>query len=334
VSRNLRYLADAFSYAGVDLDGRWSVRSPDGVHHGASQAATERFCQRADLFLNVSGACWLRDGYRGARVAAYLDSDPGYSQAKLDAVARGMASEDVAYSVTLIHSHDRFFTFAENVNDPSCRIPHGGLDWIPTRQPIVLEHWPVSYTPAASAYTTVMSWKTDVTLPLIDGVTYGGKDRELTRLLDLPRQTGAPLELAVAGDAPRAQLRAHGWRIVDPQERTATMETYRDYLRQSRGEWSVAKQAYVALRSGWFSTRSAAYLACGKPAVLQDTGFSQHYPTGDGVLAFTNMADAIAALAKIETDYRHHCEAARAFAERELAADRVLGRLLADAGLA
>lgn len=333
VSWNIRYLTDAFGYAGVDLSGRWSVRSPDGVHHGATGAETERFCQRADLFLNVSGACWLRDGYRGARCSAYLDSDPGYSQAKLDAVARGSASADVTYSVNLIQSHDRFFTFAENINDPSCRIPHCGLRWIPTRQPIVLDHWPFTYTPAAAAFTTVMSWKTDVTLPLIDGVIYGGKDLELARFLDLPQRVSTPLELAVAGSAPRDRLRGLGWRIADPQEKSATMAAYRDYLLQSRGEWSVAKQAYVELHSGWFSTRSAAYLACGKPTVLQDTGFSQHYPTGEGIFAFSTPEQAVAALAAIESDYRRHCEAARAAAEREFAAERVLARLLADAGV-
>jgi hypothetical protein len=333
VTWNIQYLVDAFTYAGVDLGGRWSVRSPDGAHHGATLEETTRFCRRADLFLNVSGACWLRDEYRGARCNAYLDSDPGYSQAKLDAVARGTASEDVAYSVNLIHSHDRFFTFAENINDPSCAIPHCDLDWIPTRQPIVLEHWPYTYRPDAPAYTTVMSWKTDVTLPAIDGVTYGGKDLELPRFIDVPQRTTATLELAVAGNAPLDLLAARGWHIANPQEKSGTMAAYRDYLLQSRGEWSVAKQAYVALRSGWFSTRSAAYLACGKPAVLQDTGFSQHYETGAGVFAFTTATQAADALAAIEADYRHHCEAARAFAEREFTAERVLGKLLADAGL-
>jgi hypothetical protein len=333
VGWNVRYLTDAFAYAGVELGGRWSVRSPDGEYHGATQRETERFCQRADLFLNVSGACWLRDGYRGARCSAYLDSDPGYSQAKLDAVARGTADEDVAYSVNLIRAHDRFLTFAENINDPSCRIPHCGLTWIPTRQPIVLDHWPVTYTPNAPAYTTVMSWKTDVTLPSIDGVTYGGKDVELARFFELPRHTPAVLELALAGSAPRDPLRRCGWRIADPQENSATMAAYRNYLIQSHGEWSVAKQAYVALRSGWFSTRSAAYLACGKPAVLQDTGFSRYYPTGAGLFAFTTLEESVAALAAVESDYERHCAAAHELAKRELAAERVLPRLLADCGL-
>jgi hypothetical protein len=178
-----------------------------------------------------------------------------------------------------------------------------------------------------------MSWKTDVTLPSIDGITYGGKDIELARFFDLPRHAPATLELAVAGNAPRDRLREHGWRVAEPQEKSASMAAYRDYLVQSRGEWSVAKQAYVALRSGWFSTRSAAYLACGKPAVLQDTGFSRYYPTGAGLFAFTMLEEAVAALAAVESDYQRHCAAARALAERELAAERVLPRLLADCGL-
>ncbi len=334
VAFNVRYLQKAFRYAQVDIGERWSVRGPDGCHHGASQAAVERFCRDADLFLNVSGSCWLRDGYRGARCTAYLDSDPCYSQAKLLAVERGTASEDVAYSVGLIRAHDRFFTFAESIGQPSCRIPACGLTWQPTRQPIVLAHWPVRFDAQAEAYTTVMSWKTDVTLPSIDGVTYGGKDVEFARFLDLPRRAGVALEVAVSGNARLAELREHGWRIADPRTRSGTMAAYRDYLAGSRGEWSVAKNAYVASGSGWFSTRSAAYLALGKPVVVQDTGCSAHYPTGAGLFAFATLEQAAAALAAIESDYRRQCEAARALAESEFDSSRVLTRLLRDAGVA
>ncbi|MBI1816933.1 MAG: glycosyltransferase family 1 protein [Deltaproteobacteria bacterium] len=333
VTYNVNYLLDAMRYAGVDLGDRWSVRSPDGVYHGASEAAVARFCQDADLLLNVSGACWLREAYRGARRTAYLDSDPCYSQAKLMAVERGTASEDVVYSVGLIRAHDCFFTFAENIARPSCRIPDCGLIWQTTRQPIVLDHWPVRFDAAAEAFTTVMSWKTDVTLPAIDGVTYGGKDVEFRKFLDLPQHTPAVIEVAVAGDAPVDDLRRRGWRVVDPRAKSGTMAAYRDYLAHSRGEWSVAKNAYVASRSGWFSTRTAAYLALGKPAVVQDTGFSAIYPTGAGLFAFSTMDEAVAALATINADYRKHCNAARALAEQEFVSDRVLTRLLANAGL-
>ena len=331
VRRNVAYLAGILDRHAPGVP--WSLRAPDSTYHGLDEPSVARFCNGADLLLNVSGACWLRDSYRGARRKIYLDTDPGYSHAKLAAVEQGTASGDEHYSVDLIHAHDLFFTFAENMGADDCRLPAAGLDWQTTRQPILLADWPVSIRPAASAYTTVMSWKTDVTVPTIDGVVYGGKDVEFQRFMTLPSHTRASLEVAVAGNAPRDQLRGEGWAVVDAAARSASMESYRDYLAASRGECSVAKNAYVATRSGWFSCRSACYLALGKPVVVQDTGFSRYYPTGEGLFAFASLDEAAAALATIEVDYVRHCEAARAVAERELAAERVLEDLCRRAGV-
>ncbi len=178
-----------------------------------------------------------------------------------------------------------------------------------------------------------MSWQTETAPPTIDGVAYGGKSTEFLRFIDLPRRAPVELEVAVAGAAPRDRLTDAGWHIVDAHARSATPRDYQRYLQGSRGEWSTAKQIYVALRSGWFSTRSAVYLASGKPVVVQDTGWSAHYPTGAGLLAFSTLDEAVAGLAAVERDYRRHCDAARAVAEQELAATAVLQRLLADAGL-
>ncbi len=334
VRSHIPWLVDTLSRAGEVMRTRWSLRAPDGYYHGWPLADVERFCNQADLFLNVSGACWLRDEYRGARCLAYLDSDPCYSQAKLQAAERGVATEDELFSVGLIRSHQRFFTFAENFGKTDCAIPSCGLDWQTTRQPIVLDDWPVRFTPEAESFTTVMSWKTDVTLPSIDQVQYGGKDVEFRRFIDLPRHTSARLEVALSGAAPVEELRSHGWQIVDAYPRSRTLDSYRDYLGDSRGEWSIAKNAYVASRSGWFSTRSAAYLALGKPVVVQDTGFRPYLPTGDGVFAFDTIEEAVAGLRAIDENYRHHCEAARSVAEREFGSDRVLRKLLDDAGVA
>lgn len=332
VERNLHFLAGGLELIGVPR-GRWAVRAPDGVYHGTDGSEVTAFCRAADLFLNVSGACWLREEYRNARCHAYLDSDPGYSQAKLWAADHGEASDDQRFSAGLIRTHDQFFTFAENIDGPDCRIPACGLRWIPTRQPLVLERWPFTFTPAARAFTTVMSWKTDVTLPLIDGVRYGGKEVEFRRFIGLPSRTTARFEVAMAGSAPQEELFAHGWTIVDAREHSGTMDAYRRYLQASRGEWSVAKNAYVELRSGWFSTRTAAYLALGKPAVVQDTAWSRYYPSGEGLFAFSTPEESVLALEAIEADYRRHCEAARAVAECMFRADHVLDRLLRDAGL-
>jgi hypothetical protein len=332
VSFNVKWLAATLARAGESMHDHWSLRAPDGSYHGVGLAQVERFCSAADLFLNVSGACWLREPYRGARRIAYLDSDPCYSQAKLLAAEQGTATEDQAYSVGLIRGHNCFFTFAENINDPSCTIPRCGIDWKTTRQPIIIDDWPFTYNEQAERFTTVMSWKTQPALPVIDGKIYGGKDVELLRFIDLPRRISTPLEIAMSGAAPRERLRQRGWRIVDAWEQSHTMEVYRDYIAGSRGEWSVAKEAYVGTQSGWFSCRSAVYLAMGKPVVAQDTGFSRICPTGEGIWAFRTVGEAAAAIEAVNADYRRQCEAARAAAQQHFRAETVLDQLLRDAG--
>ncbi len=326
---NLGYLAAALARLQAE-DVAWAVRGPDGVLHGLDEAGLNAFCGSADLFLNVSGACWLRDAYRRARRTVYLDTDPGFTQSTLLAAEHGAASDAQAFSAGLVRAHDRFFTFAEHVGREDCRLPGCGLDWRPTRQPVVLDRWPVRAR-AGRRYSTVLSWTTQSPAPLIDGVRYGGKEPELRRFLDLPRRAAVELELAIAGTAPSAELRAAGWHVIEAGARTATMDAYQAYLADSRGEWSVAKQAYVGLRSGWFSTRSAVYLASGRPVIVQDTGWSAHYPTGTGLFAFTTLDEALAALAAVEADYAHHAAAARAVAEAQFDAARVLERLLHEA---
>jgi hypothetical protein len=191
----------------------------------------------------------------------------------------------------------------------------------------------VTFDPRPASLTTILSWKTKPALPVVGGRTYGGKDVEFRRFFDLPRRVRTPLEIAVSGPAPRDEMTAAGWSVVDAAERSTTMERYRDYIGASRGEWSVAKEAYAASESGWFSCRSACYLAMGKPVVVQDTGFSRHYPTGEGLFAFRDVAEAVAAIETLEQDYRRQCDAARALAERFFRAETVLEKLIHDAGL-
>lgn len=331
-AENLAYLAAALGRSGRRIP--WAFRDPHGVVHGLDPTALRRACREADLFLNVSGSGWLRDEYRGSGVHAYVDTDPCYSQAKLAAVDAGCAEAGVRESAAMIRSHDVFFSFAENLGRTDCAIPTAGLRWLPTRHPIVLADWPVAPAPATGAYTTVMSWKIDVTPPVLDGRVYGGKDVELAKLIALPRRTTTRLEIALSGTAPRGELAAHGWVLRDAREVSSTPDAYRAYLAGSRGELSVAKEAYVATRSGWFSTRSASYLASGRPVVIQDTGLTAHYPVGDAILPFDDLSGAAAALAAVEHDHDRRCREARALAAELFAADRVLGRLLADAGCA
>ena len=332
-SFNLRYLEKVLAFLEPTATTRWSFRSPRGEYFGLAEHEIERVCNEADLFINVSGCCWLRERYQGCARKLYIDTDPLYAQYKLEAVSQGTATTDQAFSVDIILQHDYFFTYAENIGHPSCKIPSCGLTWHKTRQPIVLTNWPFTFTPMATAFTTVMSWKNDVTPPSIGGEMYGGKNLEFMKFLDLPSRVPVPMEIALSGPAPFDQLKQYGWQVVDGYEKSFTMDAYRNHLSNSRGEWSIAKNAYVASRSGWFSDRSAAYLALGKPVVLQDTGFRGYYPVGEGLIAFTTLDEAVSAIESIQADYRRHCEAARAIAEEQFNSEMVLGRLLRDAGL-
>jgi len=327
------YLAAALEQLLPGRAQRWAVRSADGTLVGLDEAAVARACAGADLFLNLSGACWLRDTYRGARVTAYVDTDPCYSQAKLAATAAGVADRAVARSAALIREHDVFFTLGEHVGQPDCTVPTAGLTWLPTRQPVFLPNWPVTPPPGSGAFTSVLSWSINPTPPVVGGRSYGGKDVEFARFVDLPHRTAERLEAAISGDAPRERLVAAGWSVIEAHSVSATLDDYRRYLQRSRGEWSVAKNAYVATRSGWFSTRSAAYLASGRPAVIEETGFSAHVPTGPGLHAFSTPDESVAALDAVRDDHGAACEHARAVAERCFRAEDVCTRLLADAGL-
>ena len=327
-----RWLGTCIESLDPALADAWSLRGPDGVYHGRSADAVAAACRGADLFLNLSGACWLRDAYRTARVRAYVDTDPGYSQARIAAVDARTADPSTHFSVDLIRQHDVFFTLGEHVGRPDCHVPTCGITWHPTRQPIVLDAWPVTRTPDG-AFTTVMSWKIEPSPPILGGAAFGGKDVEFERFLDLPMRTDERLEVAISGAAPRERIMAAGWRLAEAHRVSATMESYRAYLAASRGEWSIAKNVYVALRTGWFSTRSAAYLACGKPVVVQETGFSAHVPAGPGLRPFATLDEARAGLAAVRADYAAACEHARALAEEHFRAETVCARLLADAGL-
>jgi hypothetical protein len=328
--RNARYLARTMAAFVPECADAWSLRGPDDVVHGRDMAHVRRVCDGADLFLNVSGASRLRDEYRGAKRFAFIDTDPLYTQARAAAVDAGTVDPQTTDAVEIMRRHDVWFTLGEHIGAPDCAVPTVGIPWRATRQPIVLERWPTTAAPEGP-FTTVMSWKIEPSPPIIAGHVYGGKEVEFERVIDLPSRTPERLEVAIAGVAPRARIAAAGWLVVDAQSVSRTTDEYRAYVLRSRGELSIAKNAYVAPRSGWFSTRSAAYLAAGRPVVLQDTGFSAHLPTGPGLHAFTTADDAVAALATIRADYGAACRHAREVAEECFRAETVCERLLAEA---
>src|SRR5262249_5135637 len=213
-------------------------------------------------------------------------------------------------------------------------LPATGHRWRGTRQPVLLGEWRTG-TPRRPSYTTVMSW-TSYKVETHGGRTYGHKDAEFLRFLDLPRRVApATLEVATAPGrarhAPRELLAANGWRVVDPAVVCPDLDSYRAYIESSKGEWSVAKNAYVQARSGWFSERSACYLAAGRPVIVQDTGFSARLPVGEGILPFTTLDEAVAGLRGGGGDSAPPARAAPARAGAFFASDKVLPLLLEEA---
>lgn len=316
------------------LTGRWFFRDALGVVYGIDWKNVVAFCGSADLFLHVSAPCWMREEYLAATRVAFIDSDPLYTQAYVPAYLQGTIDAAARIRLDRLRGHDLAFTFGENIGQPDCLIPNALFDWQPTRQPIVLDKFRDATTPVSRrrrVATTVASWEPKEEGPVIDGIAYRGKSIEFERFIQLPSLSRIPLEVAISGKAPVERLRANGWALLDGYEVSRDPWVYRDYLARSFAEWSVAKNAYVASRSGWFSCRTACYLALGVPAVVQDTGFPRSIPTGEGLFAFRTLGEAADALECIASQPERHARAALAIAEQYFDSDRLLTRLLDDA---
>lgn len=276
-------------------------------------------CASAELLLNLSGVNPLRPWTEGVPARAFVDTDPAFTQIRhlTDTHARSLAA-----------AHNSFFTFAENIARDDCLVPADGFHWRRTRQPVVLDAWPTTPGPRAGSWTTVMQWDS---YPAREhgGRRYGMKSDSFNEFAELPARAGSVFKIALGSEhAPRAELRAQGWKLLDPLAVTRDPWTFQEFVRASKAEWSVAKHGYVASRSGWFSERSASYLASGRPVLTQETGFSKWLPTGAGLLTFDTLEDVLSGMAEIEGDYARHCRAARELAAEFFDARKVLPGLI------
>jgi len=320
-----RSLADLSPALGT----RWHFRHFDDTTYGLSSEELLDVIERADVFVNVSGVCQLRDEYSRARNKLFLDTDPGSNHFHYIPLwdARGPYDGQRSF-----REHDAFFTYALNIGAPDCILPDHGISWRPTRPPVVLDEWRPGGN--GSRWTTVLSWDSYRGPIEWQGAVYGSKQPEFERIETLPQDVSVELEVAAGGRAaPKEHWRTLGWHVSDSVSVSRTSEDYRGYIEGSRGEFSVAKNVYVAPRTGWFSCRTTCYLAAGRPAVVQDTGFSAHIPVGDGLLAFDDLASAAAGIVQVESDVEHHRRAAREVAETCFDSRMVLTQLLEDAGI-
>jgi len=308
----------------------WAYRAAyaDGAWYGPCGAQAVDLIKSADAVFNISGSTAPEDIGVPCRLVL-IGTDPVLQELRVANGDRVLLGR--------LQSHDAHFTYGENIGTPDCPVPPFPFPTSPMRQPVVLDCW-AGARPRRRAFTTVTNWEVQGYDCEHKGEVYTwSKHHQYLKILDLPRRTDTTLELAMglSGVTPEVQdlLRTNGWILVDAYEMSLDPWPYRDYIRESAAELSVAKEMVVRLHSGWFSERSACYLAAGRPVVTQDTGFSRVLPTGEGLFAFDEPEDILAAFDSINSDYERHSRAAHAIAEEYFKAETVLGRVLDQLGL-
>jgi hypothetical protein len=314
----------------VGLGGMWAFRLADrkDACWGLSSAKLDELYRSCDALLNIVGATDLRGEQLAARFRVYVETDPVTAELRLD---QGDEHTREAFA-----NHHAVVTYGENYGAADCGVPLCGIDFKKTRQPIDLELWPMAFDPGAKYFTTIGNYRQEGSDVTWRGESYRwSKHHEWEKFMGLPGLTPQPFELAMGCSTDEKKLlESAGWGVVPPFEMSLDIfGRYPEYFRRSRGEFTVAKDQNVRLRSGWFSERDACYLASGKPVITQDTGFSNLLPTGAGLFGFGTMAEVLTAIDRINSDYKGHCEAARAVAVEWFDAKNVAGKMLADLGM-
>jgi hypothetical protein len=328
-ARNIAAVLPAFEAHGFGE--RWvcRVNALDGRCYGLDEGRLRTLYREAAAMLNVTGGQELREDHFTDALRVYVETDPVGPQIDI--------AEGDSALVKQLAGHDVLFSYGENFGRADCGVPLERFTWLPTRQPVVLDLWPPAPPTADASYTTIATWSHRNDRVFRGETYYWSKEREFLKILDLPRRTAAPIELALdlSADESEAdqQLQSHGWRVVPAAGISRDVDAYREYIRGSRGEFTVAKDQNVRLRSGWFSDRSATYLAAGRPVITQETGFSNVLPCGRGLFGWRDLDDILGAIDAIETDYEGHCRGAREVATEYFAAETVLASLMERAGL-
>lgn len=303
---------------GAGLAGSYSLFTEGGAIGVPRREAIE-WVAGADLLLDVMGFTEDEELLAASPRNVFLDIDPGFGQMWCEL---GLHDPYGGY--------DAHVTVGERVGEPGCLVPTCGIDWVTSPHPILPELWPA--TEPGARFTSVGSWRGPYDPVEFEGRRFGLRAHELRKLVALPSLVGPELELALEIDpadaADRQALEESGWLLADPAAVAADPESYRRYVQGSRAELMVAKEMYVETRGGWLGERSLAYLASGRPVVALDTGFSERYPTGEGLIAFDDLDGARAGIEAVQGDWERHSRAARELAAEHFDARKVLARLL------
>jgi hypothetical protein len=321
-SHGVRTVRDMLARFG--LDEQFSFVNYAGEHFGLPERRIDELMRTTDLFIDLGIRCAWSEQVAPRGISVLIDGEPAATQIKMEnALAAGRT----------LTSYDFYYTIGGNIADGTAQAPSAGRPWRHVFYPICSRLFCPKPVPDDAPFTTVMSWQAH-DLVTWRGVTYGAKDMEFDKFIDLPTRVRVPMEVALGGRKPPVdRLNAAGWRVRGSHALTPSVEGFLDYIDRSRGEFTVCKNVFVATGSGWFGDRAAAYLASARPVVMQDTGFSRHLPCGRGLFAVTSVEEAAAAIEEIAGNYQVHSKAAREIALEHLEARTVLGRFLREVGL-
>ena len=318
------------------LEDRWAYRNLfNGECAGLSNKQVLEICSTSDVFINISASSIFREEYLKIPVKILIDSDPMFTQVQYLSEIENKSDYYVADRIKL-SDYNYHFTFGENINSKNCRIPILDIKWLETRQPICLSYWSNGklLPKKKIKFTTVMNWSTRSKLKF-ENEEWGQKDVEFLKYLSIPTQfKKAEFEIILsvsAGFKDKVDLnliKGNEWEIHDPELTIGTPDEYKKFIQSSSAEFSIAKEAYVKSRSGWFSCRSACYLASGLPVVTEETGWSDFIPSGKGLFAFSNEGEAISSIKEVEENYERHCKCALEIANEYFDSKKVLSNLL------
>jgi hypothetical protein len=342
--------SDDFSYAAGTLgqlaaahgfEGHWAYcaryKEPFEIA-GMDWESLVRLYREADCALNICGSHDLNEELTATRHLIYVESDPGVEQIKIDRTKSEGGEID---TLEFLRAHEHLFSFGENLGTPAFPVPTHGFEWLPTRQPVVTDLWcAAAEAPPATPqalFSSICNWSTSGKKDIVwrDSNYLWSKSLEFLRFVEAPKLSGEPFELAtdIRKTEERDLFEKNGWKLVLPHDLSVDWESYRNYIRNSKGEFTCAKDQYIRLNTGWFSDRSACYLASGRPVITQETGFTAHYGGGEGLIAFSTMEEIIEGVAAIRADYAKHSRAAKAIAKEVFEAEKVLASLLERAGV-
>jgi len=328
-SDSINYLQQTMDKFG--LKHKWAYRDiASGQCYGLSLTRLKEICNNSDIFINISASTFLRDEYLAIPCRILIDSDPMFTQ--IDYFNEMKNKETDRYKMKfVVENHTHLFSFGENVGKEDCKIPSFNCTWIPTRQPICMNYWPVQQTPIDhTVFTSVMNWSVKKAC-VYDKQEWGQKNVEFEKFISIPELfPDADFKVMITGisSEKETEIKNAGWQLSDPLQHVTNAADYQSFINSSGAEFSVAKETYVKSKSGWFSCRSACYLAAGKPVITQDTQWSKYIPSGNGLFAFTDIPSAIEALHEVKANIAKHAKAAREIAAAYFDSNKILNELL------